>query len=129
MENFKCYEIHRANMPQYGCTIQCDDCLRKEILTKVDNSPEDSLTMGQIIPKEETLEEAAQKYCVKEHVGFELKMSFIAGAKWQADRMYTQEDMLFFAGYLKGCKTRDPNKDVGEIFEEWERNLKHISHG
>lgn len=36
MENFKCYEIHRANMPQYGCTVQCPDCERKELLIKSD---------------------------------------------------------------------------------------------
>jgi len=26
----KCYELHRANMPQYGCTEQCVDCKQKE---------------------------------------------------------------------------------------------------
>lgn len=26
----KCYELHRANMPQYGCTVQCSDCKEKE---------------------------------------------------------------------------------------------------
>ncbi len=26
----KCYELHRANMPQYGCTVQCSDCKDKE---------------------------------------------------------------------------------------------------
>ena len=23
---WKCYEFHRANMPQYGCTSQCNQC-------------------------------------------------------------------------------------------------------
>lgn len=23
---WKCYEFHRANMPQYGCTLQCKEC-------------------------------------------------------------------------------------------------------
>lgn len=26
----KCYELHRANMPQYGCRVQCTDCKEKE---------------------------------------------------------------------------------------------------
>lgn len=26
----KCYELHRANMPQYGCTVQCPDCKERE---------------------------------------------------------------------------------------------------
>ena len=26
----KCYELHRANMPQFGCTEQCADCKQKE---------------------------------------------------------------------------------------------------
>lgn len=29
-DDFKCYEIHRANMPQFGCTEQCKECKQKE---------------------------------------------------------------------------------------------------
>ena len=27
---WKCYEFHRANMPQYGCTVQCLQCKHKQ---------------------------------------------------------------------------------------------------
>jgi hypothetical protein len=27
---WKCYEFHRANMPQYGCTVQCLQCKDKQ---------------------------------------------------------------------------------------------------
>jgi len=29
-QKFECYEIHRANMPQYGCNEQCKECLEKQ---------------------------------------------------------------------------------------------------
>jgi len=29
-KKIKCYELHRANMPQYGCTVQCPDCKERE---------------------------------------------------------------------------------------------------
>lgn len=25
-KEIKCYEVHRANIPQYGCTKQCNEC-------------------------------------------------------------------------------------------------------
>jgi len=91
-----------------------------------------------IKPEDDPLEKAASSF-IKSLPGVNYrslfdfatqnKEAFKKGAEWQADRMYTQEDMLFFAGYLKGCKERNPGKDVGEIFDEWEKNLKHISHG
>ena len=27
---WKCYEFHRANMPQYGCTVQCLQCKHEQ---------------------------------------------------------------------------------------------------
>jgi len=32
VEKIKCYEVHRPNIPQYGCTTQCNAC--KEIESK-----------------------------------------------------------------------------------------------
>jgi len=31
---WECYEIHRANMPQYGCTTQCNSCKIKQASKK-----------------------------------------------------------------------------------------------
>ena len=46
--------------------------------------------------KQSTLEEAAEKYVEdSSHELYELrKESFIDGAKWQAERMYSEEDMI-----------------------------------
>ena len=58
--------------------------------------------------KKETLEEAAKKYANKkgdipttklEDAIF--KQGFIDGTKWQQERMYSEEDMLNFAWFLK----------------------------
>ena len=61
-------------------------------------------------PKQETLEEAAEKYARKQcddmydnegltgaSWGWETSLDFIAGAKWQAERMYSEEDFKLFA--------------------------------
>jgi hypothetical protein len=49
-----------------------------------------------IKPKQETLEEAAVRIAydsTEENKGFPQMKAFINGAKWQAERMYTEEDM------------------------------------
>ena len=46
--------------------------------------------------KKETLEEAAENYSKGWGENNDEK-SFIAGAKWQAERMYSEEDMIEFA--------------------------------
>ena len=53
-------------------------------------------------PKQETIEEAAERYLenVNEKVHKDLerdswiKIGFIAGAKWQAERMYSEEELI-----------------------------------
>ena len=60
----------------------------------------------EIIIPQETLEEAAEKYARKQcddiydnqgftgaSWGWETSLDFIAGAKWQSERMYSEEDM------------------------------------
>ena len=45
-------------------------------------------------PKQETLEEAAEEYLIKKYQkGTYLGKLFTAGAKWQAERMFSEEDM------------------------------------
>ena len=45
-------------------------------------------------PKQETPEEAAKEYIIKKYQkGTYLGKLFIAGAKWQEERMYSEEDM------------------------------------
>jgi hypothetical protein len=49
--------------------------------------------------KQETLEEAADKFG-GDNINDDIHFSFIAGANWQAERMYSEEDMISFATWL-----------------------------
>jgi len=44
-------------------------------------------------PKQETLEEIAEKYAELSYYNRDEVNSFVTGAKWQAERMYSEEDM------------------------------------
>jgi len=48
-------------------------------------------------PKQETLEEAAEKYWSKQPYNED---AFIEGAKWQQERMYSEEDMFEFSQWI-----------------------------
>jgi hypothetical protein len=53
--------------------------------------------------KKETLEEVAERLAydsTEENKGFPSMKRFIEGAKWQAERSYSEEDMLNFAWFL-----------------------------
>jgi hypothetical protein len=45
------------------------------------------------MPTTETIEEAAERLVNRPYGNVVSKSSFVAGAKWQADRMYSEEDM------------------------------------
>lgn len=78
------------------------------------------------------LEEAAQEY--KDRAGdipsTELeqeisKLGFINGAEWQAERMFSRQQMMFFAGYAHGAVEKDHTVDMTEVFEDFLK-LKHL---
>jgi hypothetical protein len=46
--------------------------------------------------KQETLEEASKRYSANELS----QLGFINGAKWQQERMYSEEDMLEFMQFI-----------------------------
>ncbi len=50
----------------------------------------------------ETLEEAAENYNLNTINAFGDYESFIAGAKWQQEKMYSEEDMMF--AYEQGAR-------------------------
>jgi hypothetical protein len=53
----------------------------------------------------ETLEDASWKYNpLKKLDGEFLRHAFKEGAKWQAERMYSEEDMINFAKYILSKK-------------------------
>ena len=73
-------------------------------------------------PKQETLEEAAEK--IYPNAGYDDEMwcdsgelfreKFIEGAKWQQERMYSEEDMINFAEFVTGYPDKNRNQ-FGQI--------------
>ena len=109
---------------QIKCTCErpddyaCDYCEEQELKRIMKEAKERH-------SNQETLEEAAKKY----HEDNEFKSyyphspySFIDGAKWQADRMYSEEDMkeAFKIGFNLGCNAVESL--TNEIAEEWFKN-------
>ena len=85
--------------------------------------------MKQEEPKQETLEEAAERYAdySNDYVPMSFgdkfnettKTDFIAGAKWQAERMYSEEDLR--NAYRWGTTV---NHGTKEHFNEWFEQFK-----
>jgi hypothetical protein len=68
--------------------------------------------------KQETLEEAANRLAydsTEENKGFPSMKMFIAGAKWQSERMYSEEQVLYILNKLH--KSPHALMDVG--LKEW----------
>ena len=57
------------------------------------------------LAKQETLEEAAELNAKKvgHYAGYQ---DFIAGAKWQQERMYSEEDLISFYNFLENHQLR-----------------------
>jgi len=81
------------------------------------------------VEKQLELEEAAEKYATNHgmmlYVFPEKRDSFIAGANWQAERMYSEEDMNRYAEYCTGhvlkSKIGHPYLSVTEWFEQFKK--------
>jgi hypothetical protein len=75
----------------------------------------------------ETLEEAAEEF-IKGWGGLtDSKNSFIEGAKWQAERMYSEEDLISFAHFYfteEFNSTMQTSKSTDKILQEWFEQFK-----
>ena len=86
-----------------------------------------------IIIPQETLEEAARNYntVILGNGRETIKQAFIAGAKWQAEKMYSEEDMkkAIRFGFDKGFCSNSSNKtkNLGLSEEEWFEQFKKKS--
>jgi hypothetical protein len=52
---------------------------------------------------------------------------FIKGAKWQQERMYSEEDLISFAHFYfqeEFNSTMQTSKSTGEILQEWFKKYK-----
>ena len=77
---------------------------------------------GALEPKQETtLEEAAQKHLNEKYEkGSYLGNLFIAGAKWQAERMYSEEEVYgLLEQSMKDC-------DLWELAEHYSGDYKNL---
>jgi hypothetical protein len=80
-------------------------------------------------PNQETLEEAAEKYAKRSSSAVFQELhaeDFIAGAKWQAERMYSEEDLREAFKQSRQCKIFE--KDMPPIhneFEDWFEQFKN----
>lgn len=68
--------------------------------------------------EKETLEEAAER-AIKSGL-FKDKTLFIAGAKWQAERMYSEEEVLEILFELS-CNNDTDKEEVEEWFEQFKK--------
>ena len=83
----------------------------------------------------ETLEEAAEKYAdfSNDYVPFSFgdkfnestKRDFIAGAKWQAERMYSEEDLKLFARqYYREIRLNNSNLLWDDLADKYLEQFK-----
>jgi hypothetical protein len=77
------------------------------------------------------LEEAAEKYA-KEHCSirvnpntteFQIQQFIIKGAYWQAQRMYSEEEVLEFANWCRIQDNKHPNRviTIQQLFEQFKK--------
>jgi hypothetical protein len=78
-------------------------------------------------PKQETLEQASWRFNpLKKLDGEFLRAAFIKGAKWQAERMYSEEDMLEFTKYLLSKKVTKA-KSISDLEEYLPKEFQLLS--
>jgi hypothetical protein len=70
--------------------------------------------------KQETLEEAAEKYWAKQPYNED---AFIKGAKWQQERSYSEVDMK--NAFLNGWELRDGDLPFTKAKNEWFKQFKN----
>jgi hypothetical protein len=104
-----------------GHTITCDcEELKKETLTYSEVVKKEERIFNSNMLIKETLEEAARNYntVILGNGRETIKQAFIKGAKWQAQRMYSEEDILdaWELGAKEGLPLTREKKE--ELFEQ-----------
>jgi len=72
-------------------------------------------------PKQETLEEAAEINRVNTDYSDVAYNSFIEGAKWQAEKMYSEEDIINFAKW----SNRKEDKSKADLLKIWFKQFRN----
>ena len=86
----------------------------------------DAQMLDRFEPKQETLEKAAHEYFKRGQLGFEkaadTEEAFLKGAKWQAERMYSEEEVLSFLNDMNSWPTTfNDSEDIREWFEQFKK--------
>jgi hypothetical protein len=80
------------------------------------------------LPKQETLEEVAERYASQFYKGKIVYYGFIEGAEWMQERMYSKEDLISFAHFYFqeefNSTMQNSNKSTDEILQEWFNQFK-----
>jgi hypothetical protein len=75
-------------------------------------------------PKQETLEEAAERFVNITRLK-NPKSLFCEGAKWQQERMYSEEDMIEFHKWaFQKNRIEESDKTTKELLLEWFERFK-----
>jgi len=76
-------------------------------------------------PKQETLEEAAEKYAELSYYNRDDVNAFVNGAKWQAERMYSEKELFqIIAEILHTPALRDGSwEDISNWFEQFKKKV------
>lgn len=140
MEIFNMKNIHilpKEEPKQIKCycghTTYCD-CGPLEVSEEAKQRAKNYMSLkGALEPKQETLEEAARDYIKGDDLStFSQRAFFIAGAKWQQERMYSEEDLISFAHFYfqeEFNSSMQTSKSTKDIFTQWfEQNKKEIKY-
>ena len=78
------------------------------------------------VERELELREAAREYYKRGQLGFEkaadTEEAFLKGAKWQAERMYSEEEVLSFLNDMNSWPTTfNDSEDIREWFEQFKK--------
>ena len=118
--NFRYLILFPKEEPKQELNLNCLDC--NDSLQDC-TCIEDTINMTQ-----ETLTEAAENMWLDPMKNLTSKMSFIAGAKWQQERMYSEEDMkkAIRFGFDKGFCSNSSNKVKNNLpsEKEWFEQFK-----
>lgn len=130
------YDLPQEEPKQIKCycghTTYCD-CGPLEVSDEAKQRAANYMSLkGALESKQETVEEAAENWLNKDGFNiynhYDTRPSFIAGAKWQQERMYSEEELIDFADYIRNNqyvwnypdKIRD-RRTTKELFEQFKK--------
>ena len=103
---------------------------KQEKLTYTESAKKEERISNSIMMKrkQETVEEAAERLWLDSTSQLTSKNSFIQGAKWGQERMYSEEDLISFAHFYFreefNSTMQNSNKSTDEILQDWFNQFK-----